>query len=76
MTALLSILVLVAAWALLANVERLQWPPQRDNAIHDEAYWRAVQRDSEAYLATHANVSESVRTEVLRTITTAQRKLA
>lgn len=64
MTALLSILALVAAWALLANVERLPWPPQRETAIHDVQYWQAVQRDTAAYLATHATADSGTRRTV------------
>ena len=75
MTALLSILVLVAAWALLANVERLQWPPQRDNAIHDVQYWAAVKRDSAAYLATHQRVDSGTRQTVEGMRAAAQQRL-
>lgn len=72
MTALLSILVLVAAWALLANLERLPWPP----AQFDRQYWQTVLDNGNLYLATHTNVSAQVRSEVTRTISLANRKLS
>lgn len=75
MTALLSVLGLLAAWAILANLERLPWPPQRQTAIHDQTYWQAVQRDSELYLKTHGNVSEQIRCTVAAMGTAAQQRL-
>lgn len=75
MTALFSILALVAAWAILANVERLPWPPQRDSAIHDVDYWQAVQRDTAAYLATHKPADAEIRANVEGMATAAQRRL-
>ena len=75
MTTIFSILALLAAWALLANVERLPWPPQRDSAIHDVQYWQAVKRDSEAYLATHQRVDSGTRQTVEGMRTAAQQRL-
>ena len=76
MTALLSILALSAAWAVLANLERLPWPPQHSGLYgHDPDYLAAVARDSAAYLATHSNVSESVRQTVTAMGTAAQQRL-
>ena len=75
MTTIFSILALLAAWALLANVERLPWPPQRDNAIHDVQYWRAVQRDSSAYLAVHKPVDAEIRATVEAMAQAAQQRL-
>lgn len=76
MTALLSILTLIGAWALLAAIERLPWPVQREEPIYDVQYWQTVKADSMAYLATHSNVSAQIREEVERTIKLAQQKLA
>lgn len=64
MIAALSLLGLGALWALLANLERLPWPPQRHSAIHDQTYWSAVQRDTAAYLSTHTRVNASIRRSV------------
>ena len=75
MIALLSIIGLLAAWAILANVERLPWPPQRDGAIHDVDYWTAVQRDTAAYLATHKPVSAEIRANVEAMAAAAQQRL-
>ena len=75
MTTILSILALLAVWALLANVERLQWPPQRDSAIHDVQYWQAVKRDSAAYLAVHTNASAEIRAHVEALAQAAQQRL-
>ena len=75
MTALLSILVLVAAWALLASLERLPWPPQRDSALYDQQYWTTVQRDTAAYLATHTHVDAEIRRNVEAMATAAQQRL-
>lgn len=59
MIALLSVLSLLALWLLLAAIESYPWPPQRDTI-----YWQAVQRDTAAYLATHRNVSPTIRNTV------------
>ena len=75
MTTIFSILALLAAWALLANVERLPWPPQRDSAIHDVQYWQAVKRDSEAYLRLHSGVVGETRRNVEATAQAAQQRL-
>lgn len=75
MTALLSILALLGAWAILTALERLPWPPQRPTAIYDQTYWQAVERDSVAYLATHSNVSSTTRQHVTGMAQTAQQRL-
>lgn len=75
MTALLSILALIGAWAILASLERLPWPPQRQTAMYDQTYWQAVERDSKAYLDTHSNVSATVRSTVTAMGTAAQQRL-
>lgn len=72
MTALLSILALLAAWALLATLEQRRWPPQQ----FDRQYWQSVLDNANAYLAIHSDVSERIRVEVERTINLAQRRLA
>ena len=65
MTTIISILGLLAAWAILANLERLPWPPQRHSALYDQQYWECVQRDTAAYLATH---SKGINAETRRTV--------
>lgn len=75
MTALLSVLALLAAWALLANVERIPWPPQRHNAIHDVDYWTTVQRDAAAYMRLHSGVVGETRRNVEAMATTAAQRL-
>ncbi len=75
MTALLSIAGLLAMATVLAGLEHLPWPPQRDSAIHDVQYWTTVQRDTAAYLATHTNASDTVRSTVAAMGQAAQQKL-
>lgn len=75
MTALLSILALLTAWAILASMERLPWPITPQSALHDQEYWQAVQRDTAAYLATHSNVSDTVRSTVETMAIAANQKL-
>lgn len=75
MTALLSILGLLAAWAILANLERIPWPPQRYETLYDCGYWQAVKADSLTYLRTHSGVSAQIRTEVESTIAQADQRL-
>ena len=75
MTTIFSILALLAAWALLANVERLPWPPQRDSAIHDVQYWQAVLSDSKAYLSLHSGVVGETRRNVEAMAQAAQQRL-
>ena len=64
MIALLSILLLLTLLLLLAAAEHFPWPLQRTAAIHDTEYWRTVQRDTAAYLATHSGVSSEIRRNV------------
>ena len=75
MISLLSFLSLLAAWALLANIERLPWPPQRQTAMYDQQYWQAVERDTAAYLATHRHISTQIRSTVESMAQTANQKL-
>lgn len=75
MTALLSILALLALWAILANVERLPWPPQRPTAMYDQTYWQAVERDATAYLSLHSGVVGETRRTVEAMRLAAQQRL-
>lgn len=75
MTPLLPILGLLFAWAILANLERLPWPPKRHEPLYDCGYWQAVKADSVAYLATHGNISAQLRAEIERTIAKADQRL-
>ena len=67
--------ILLALWSLLAAIEAIPWPPQRDSAIHDVDYWTAVQRDTAAYLATHKPVSAEIRANVEAMAAAAQQRL-
>lgn len=76
MVTALSILGLLALWAILAVIETLPWPPQNSGLYsHDPDYLRAVQRDTAAYLATHRNVSDTVRSTVTAMAQAAQQRL-
>ena len=67
--------ILLALWSLLVAIEAIPWPPQRHSAIFDEQYWAAVQRDTDAYLSTHAHASTEVRRNVEAMATAAQQRL-
>lgn len=75
MTALLSILALIGAWAALISLDPIRWPWQREEPLYDCGYWQAVKTDSLAYLATHKAISTQIRGTVEQTIATANRKM-
>ena len=76
MTALLSILGLLALWAILANLERLPWPPQHSGLYSsDPDYLAAVVRESQNYLAMHTNMVPQIRVHVAAMGQAAQQRL-
>lgn len=75
MTALLSILALIGAWAALISLDPIRWPWQREEPLYDVQYWQTVKGDSLAYLATHRGISGQVRGTVEKTIALANRKM-
>ena len=75
MTALLSILALIGAWAALVSLDPIRWPWQREEPLYDVQYWQAVKRDTAAYLETHSTVNASIRRNVEAMGQVAQQRL-